>query len=288
MHPLAMTGMAMQGNGLITKVIPSSGEHVPAIGMGTWITFNVGNIPFLLQERIAILNAFFEMGGTLIDSSPMYGSSEATLGHCFNKMPSDIPLFSATKTWTQSKTEGMEQFQNSTALWHRSSFDLLQVHNLVNWQSHLETLKELKSQKKIRYIGVTTSHGRRHSELARIMSNEDIDFVQLTYNVLDTEVEKDLLPLALEKGIAVIANRPFQGGRLPEIAKSTALPNFAKSLQCTSWPQLLLKYVISHPAITCAIPATSKVEHMKENIQALRHPLPTFEEREMIKQAFIS
>ncbi|REL28770.1 aldo/keto reductase [Thalassotalea euphylliae] len=236
--------------------------------MGTWITFNVGDDILLRNERTKVLETFFKLGGEMVDSSPMYGSAEAVMGYALNHIQSPAKLFAATKTWTSSPSEGKQQFVNSQQLWQQARFALLQVHNLVAWQQHLPMLRELKQQGLTKYIGVTTSHGRRHRELAKIMSNEAIDFVQLTYNILDREVENELLPLAQDKGIAVIANRPFQGGRLMQRFEQKPLPSWAIALGCENWPQYLLRFIISHPAVTCAIPATSKVAHMQENMSA--------------------
>jgi aryl-alcohol dehydrogenase-like predicted oxidoreductase len=260
--------------GPLTKRIPSSGEALPTIGMGTWITFNVGDNPEALAVRREILGAFFNAGGGMIDSSPMYGSAEAVLGRT---LPADAHargLFAATKVWTRDGAAGPAEMETSRRLWELPRFDLLQVHNLLAWEEHLETLKQMRADGRVRYIGITTSHGRRHRDLERIMEQEPIDFVQLTYNVVDREAEARLLPLAREKGIAVIANRPYRGGSLPERAAGRPLPGWGREIGCETWPQALLTYIVAHPAVTCAIPATSRVEHMRENMAAARGPLP--------------
>jgi len=265
---------------LLTKKIPASGEPLPVIGMGTWITFNVGDDPELLAHRTRILRAFFEGGGGMIDSSPMYGSAEAVLGHCLSELGYPEGLFSATKVWTSSTEEGREQVADSKRLWGVETLDLQQVHNLVNWRAHLETLRALKERGGIRYVGVTTSHGRRHGELERVMKTGQLDFVQLTYNIANCAVEERLLPLAHERGVAVIANRPYGGGREIDRMQREKLPPWAGEVGAKNWPEFLLKFIVSHPAVTCAIPATSKVQHLRENMGACRGPLPDAAGRE--------
>lgn len=260
---------AKQNTSIIQKVIPNSGEYLSAIGMGTWITFDVGSDNSARGIRREILEEFFAHGGRLIDSSPMYGSSEEVLGYCFDQLGKKARnLFSATKVWTSNESAGRQQIADSHRLWNLPSFDLFQVHNLVGWKNHLKILNELKKEGGIRYIGVTTSHGLRHDELMAIMQKESLDFIQLTYNIIDREAEKHILPLALEKGVAVIANRPFQGGQLFNRFRNTKLPTWIRAFHCENWAQVFLKFVISHPAVTCAIPATSKVMHMRENMGA--------------------
>ncbi|MGH1352041.1 MAG: aldo/keto reductase [Methyloligellaceae bacterium] len=257
-----------------TRKIPKTGEVVPTIGMGTWITFNVGKDIQARDARSEVLNTFFELGGKLVDSSPMYGSAEEVVGYCLKKTGKREQLFSATKVWSPFTSYGNSQISNSYKLWGEEQFDLIQVHNLVSWQSHLQTLFQLKADKKLRYVGITTSHGLRHEEIENIMKTQPIDFIQLTYNVLDRDPEKRILPLAKEKQIAVIINRPFQRGDLFDSFASKPLPDWASEIDCTAWSQFFLKFVTSHPAVTCAIPATSQVAHMKENMAAARGRLP--------------
>ncbi len=262
---------------LITKPIPGTGEQLPVIGMGTWITFNVSSDDTARNARTEVLKTFFELGGSMVDSSPMYGSAEDVMGYALKRLKSQgvksgESLFATTKVWTRSDAE--EQIANSYRLWGVSKFDLYQVHNLLNWRDHLETLQQLKQAGKIRYIGITTSHGRRHDDLEQIMKTQPIEFVQLTYNMQHRDVEQRLLPLAKEKGIAVIANRPLDGGRLFDHFENKPLPAWAAEIGCLNWSQFFLKFVVSHPAITCAIPATSQIAHMKENMGAARGVLP--------------
>lgn len=265
----------------LTKKIPSSGVDLPVIGLGTWITFNVGTSADLRSARTEVMKEFFAKGGKLIDSSPMYGSSEAVVGHALKKLGS-TNLFSATKVWTSSKTEGLQQIKTSQELWGVKKFDLLQIHNLEGWQDHLKTLTQMKEKGELAHIGVTTSHGRRHDELEKIMLNHPIDFVQLTYNMIDREVEDRLLKTAIDRKIAVIANRPYQGGRLIERLKKKPLPKSAEAFDCHSWPEFLLKFTVSHPAVTCANPATTKVDHLRENMRAGVGRLPTMAQRQQM------
>lgn len=267
-------------DGIIRRPIHSSGKALPVIGMGTWITFDVGDLPDARARRAQVLQRFLDDGGRLIDSSPMYGSAEAVIGDCLTRVRGAERAFSATKVWTPGRELGIAQMEQSRRLWGIERFDLMQVHNLVDWERQLQTLKAWKSEGRIRYLGVTTSHGRRHEELERILRGEPLDFVQLTYNVIDREAEQRLLPLAAERGIAVIVNRPFQGGNLFWRVRGAALPDWAAEIDCANWAQFFLKFIVSHPAVTCAIPATSQVEHMAQNMGALRGRLPDASTRE--------
>lgn len=262
-----------------TKAIPATGERIPVVGMGSYITFNVGPDTQLRDDRTKVLETFFARGGGMIDSSPMYGSSEEVIGYGLKRVSDSASLFSATKVWTRLNSQGPVQIADSLRLWGIPRFDLFQVHNLLNWKDHLKTLREHRERGVVRYIGVTTSHGRRHEELEAVMRSEPIDFVQLTYNILDRDVEARLLPLARERGIAVIANRPFQGGRLFDRFAHRPLPAWAAEIDVGNWAQFFLKFIVSHEAVTCAIPATSQVGHMEENMGALRGRLPDEKER---------
>ncbi len=275
-----------QGAEVITRPIPSTGEQLPVIGMGTWGTFNVGNNANIRAARCQVLDVFFQMGGTIVDSSPMYGSSEEVIGHCVENLQAADQLFSATKVWTSAMDDGRAQIQDSHNLWRIPQFGLFQVHNLVAWQTHLPYLQQLKSDGKIRYVGISTSHGRRHRELKRIMETEDIDFIQLTYNIQDREAERHLLPMAIERDIAVIANRPFRRAALFDHLHGRRLPAWAEDFDCQNLAQFLLKFIVSHPAITCAIPATSQVAHMTENMGAQLGRLPDATARRRMIQWF--
>ena len=255
------------------KRIPATGEPVPAVGIGSWITFNVGDDPLLRAECRAVMAAFFEEGGGIVDSSPMYGSSQAVIGDALATLGPPAGLFSADKVWTDA-SDGPAQIAETTRRWSVQRFDLLQVHNLIDWEANLDTLDAMKAAGRLRYTGVTTSHGRRHEELEEVMLRRPPDFVQLTYNIVDREVERRLLPLALERGIAVICNRPFQRGRLPDWLAGHPLPGWASEIGVSTWPQFLLKFIISHPAVTAAIPATRRVDHVRENKSAAFGPMP--------------
>ncbi len=257
-----------------TRPIPKTGERIPVIGMGTWITFNVGESVKLRDDRAEVLARFFELGGGMVDSSPMYGSAEAVVGYGLKKLGTPGNLFSATKVWTPLTAGGRSQIGDSRRLWGLGTIDLFQVHNLLNWEAHLETLRAEKAAGRIRYIGITTSHGMRHADMATIMSSEDIDFVQLTYNAADRDAEDRLLPLAAERGIAVICNRPYRRGQLIDTVQKHPLPAWAADAGVANWPEFLLKFIVSHPAVTCAIPATSQLMHMTENMGALKGPFP--------------
>lgn len=257
-----------------TRIIPSSREALPRVGLGSWITFNVGHDPVARDASAEVMRAFFQAGGRLIDSSPMYGSAQDVIGYGLKKIGRPADLFSADKVWIAGEDEGRMQMDASRRLWGIPRFDLMQVHNLLSWQMHLPTLFAMKAAGQLRYVGITTSHGRRHRELEQIMSSQSIDFVQLTYNLHDREAEQRLLPLALERGIAIIVNRPFQQGNLLERLARRRLPSWAAEIDCTSWAQFALKFVISHPAVTCAIPATTRVDHVRENMGAATGRLP--------------
>ena len=247
---------------IMTRAIPATGEQIPVIGMGSWGTFSVGDDREDRARCVRILQTFFDRGGGMIDSSPMYGSSQEVIGYCLGQIKDHPGLFSATKVWIVGKSFGISQMEKSGALWGVGRFDLMQIHNMLNWRTHLETLKEWKAEGRVRYIGITTSHGRRHAKLEKALQEEDFDFVQFTYNVVDREAEQRLLPLAAERGIAVIINRPFQRGALFDRVENKPLPAWAGEIDCVNWAQFFLKFIVSHPAVTCAIPATSQVAHM--------------------------
>lgn len=263
-----------QASAALSKPIPSTGEHIPLVGLGSWITFNVGNDAVARDACADVMRAFFESGGRLIDSSPMYCSSQPVIGHGLARLGGKAPVFAADKVWTGSGSRGPEQIEASRRFWGVPRFDLLQVHNLLAWEEHLPTLLAMKAAGRLRYVGITTSEGRRHAEIEKVMRSQPIDVVQLSYNPLDREAEQRLLPLAQERGIAVIANRPFREGSLLRALQRHPLPGIAAELGCDGWAQLVLKFIVSHPAVTCAIPATSSVAHVRQNLGAARGPLP--------------
>jgi diketogulonate reductase-like aldo/keto reductase len=250
------------------RPIPSSGELLPTVGLGSWITFNVGRDAAARGQCAEVMRAFFAAGGRLIDSSPMYGSSQEVIGEALGRIGAAQRVFAADKVWVTPALRGAAQIETSRALWGLPRFDLLQVHNLLSWQEHLPLLLEMKAAGRVRYVGITTSEGRRLRETEQIMRSHPIDFVQVSYSLADRRVEDRILPLARERGIAVIANRPFEQGELLRVLARHPLPPVAAELQCTNWAEFALKFVVSHPAVTCAIPATTNVAHVRENMAA--------------------
>jgi len=268
----AVPGFARAADAVVTRAIPSSGEQIPVVGLGTSRTLDVYG-EAARKELVPVLQAFFDHGGALIDSSPMYGAAEAVIGELL-RATRHPRLFSATKVWIDGRDEGVEQMEASRRLWGVDRLDLIQIHNLRDWEVHIETLKRMKSAGEVRYIGITTSHGRDHEELEAALKKEKFDFVQLTYNIEDRAVERRLLPLAQERGTAVLVNRPFQRGGLFGKVQGRPLPDWAAQIDCQSWGQYFLKYAVSHPAVTCAIPATSKVKHVVDNMGAAYGRMP--------------
>jgi len=271
----AFAQTASTGPAVATRPIPSTGEALPVIGLGTWITFNVGNDRAARDGCADVMKAFFEAGGRMIDSSPMYGSSQPVVGHGLARLgPAAKMLFAADKVWTSSAARGPSQIEESRRHWNVPRFDLLQVHNLLGWEDQLPLLLSMKQAGRLRYVGITTSEGRRHREIEDVMRRHPLDFVQVTYNLLDREVEQRILPLARERAIAVIANRPFREGALLRGLQSHRLPAWAAEIDCVNWAQVALKFIVSHPALTCAIPATSSVAHVRENMAAATGRMP--------------
>ncbi|WP_235272404.1 aldo/keto reductase [Halomonas sp. KO116] len=270
-------------DGMRQKAFADTDKTLPVIGMGTWRTFNVGSDPQLLDARTEVVKAFFEHGGGLIDSSPMYGSAPDMMGYALEQLGTPESLFAAEKVWSPAGGSAREQVAELKDRWKVEHFDLVQVHNLTDWREHLSALQEMKAEGIIRHVGITTSHGRRHREIEQIMTSEDIDFVQLTYNITHREAENRLLPLAEEQGIGVIANRPYDGGSLIKHLKrrDAPLPEWVnEECGCTTWADFLLKFIVSYPAITCAIPATTQVEHLRENMRAGHSPMPSPDARQ--------
>lgn len=269
---------------VLTRAIPSSNERIPAVGLGTWLTFDVplGNAAAVSRRR-EVVERFFAHGGRLIDSSPMYGQAEALLGEVLPR--SEPRLFSAAKVWTPLGAYGPTQMRRSLALWKLSRVDLMQIHNLLSWRSHLPRLREWKAQGLTRLIGITTSHGRDHELVQRILEAErGIDVMQITYSPADRSAEP-LLDLAARKGVAVIINRPFDGGDLLLRLARVPLPTVAAELGCMHWATLVLKWELANPAVTVAIPATTNPEHVEQNLAALRGSLPDAKQRDAIWRA---
>lgn len=278
----ASSNPSLPATAMLTRRIPSSGETIPVIGLGTWQTFDVGASSAERQPLEEVLGAFSSLGGRLIDSSPMYGNSEEVAGDISAKLGLRGKLFVATKVWTSGKEAGISQMEDSMRKLRADPIDLMQVHNLVDVDTHLRTLAEWKQKGRARYVGVTHYTAGGHDAVARIIASRTVDFIQINYSVGEREAEQRLLPLAMERGVAVIANRPFAGGQLFSRLRSRPLPKWAAEIDCESWAQVLLKFVVSHPAITCAIPATSKVTHLRDNMKAGHGRLPDSELRTRI------
>ena len=259
---------------MLTGTIPSTGEELPAIGCGTYIGFDKSPGGEHDNELSAVLKSMFDAGGSMIDSSPMYGRAEEMTGHLLKKNNTHSKAFLATKVWTAGREEGVAQMERSMNLFGVEKIDLMQIHNLLDWKTQLETLKDSKAQGRIRYIGITHYHSSAYPEMEAIMKTEKIDFLQLNYSILERQAEKSILPLAADLGVAVIANVPFGSGSLIRTLNEKPLPEWASELECETWSELLLKFVISHPAITCAIPGTGNASHMAENMKAGSGPLP--------------
>ena len=253
---------------VITRPIPSTGERLPVIGMGSMKTFDVGDDKAEKARLTEVLQAFFDNAGALLDSSPMYGNAEAVLGDLLQDVTGKDALFTATKVWAEGKQQGIDDMHRSMGRMRVTRFDLIQIHNLKDWRTHVETLKAWKAEGKIRYIGVTTSHGRRHDELIAAIKAETFDFVQFTYNIAEREAEKRLLPLARDRGAATLINLPFDRAALFQKVRGKPLPDWAAEIDCTSWAHFFLKFCLVHPAVTCLIPATSKPHHMIDNMAA--------------------
>ncbi len=270
--------------GILTRTIPSSGEKLPGVGLGTWQTFDVSDSADEREPLKEVLKTLIAKGGSVVDSSPMYGKSEAVVGDLSTALSLNDMLFIATKVWTQGKENGIRQMKESFRLLHREKIDLMQIHNLTDWQTHLKTLREWKEQGKIKYIGLTHYVNSAHEKLRSIIEKEQVDFIQINYNMLDRHAADYLLPFAKEKNVAVLINQPFESGSLFQKVKGKKLQEWAREFDCNSWGQFFLKYILSNPAVTCVIPGTSKPHHMLDNLGAAFGKLPTQKQRaEMVK-----
>jgi diketogulonate reductase-like aldo/keto reductase len=264
------------------RPIPSTGETIPVVGLGTWKSFDVGETGAARSAPRAVLAEFHALGGRMVDSSPMYGRAEGVVGDLAADLGIAARLFIATKVWTTGRQQGIDEMRRSMELLRVRRVDLMQVHNLVDVDVHLATLADWKRQGLTRYVGVTHYTAGAHAEVAKVLERHTVDFLQINYSVAEREAEQRLLPMAMERGIAVIANRPLASGALLRQLVGKPLPGLAGELECGSWAQLLLKFVISHPAITCAIPATSNVEHLRDNMGAGEGPMPDEKERDAV------
>jgi diketogulonate reductase-like aldo/keto reductase len=267
---------------ILKRTIPSSGEKLTAIGLGTWQTFNTGESEGERSPLKAVLQTLVEKGGSVVDSSPMYGSSEKVVGDLSTELNLNDKLFIATKVWTTGEQQGISQMNNSFALLQRKKIDLMQVHNLVDWQTHVKTLRGWKEQGKIRYIGITHYTESAYSSIEQILKSVPLDFLQINYSLLSRRAQEKLFPLAQEKKVAVIINQPFEEGALFARVKGKSLPPWAVEFDCTSWGQFFLKFILSHAAVTCVIPGTSKPHHMLDNLGAAFGKLPTEKHREQM------
>ena len=270
---------------ILNRTIPSSGEELPVIGIGTWKTFDVGSAAADRTPLEEVLREFVSLGGRVIDSSPMYGRSETVVGDLAAKLGIRSKLFLATKVWTTGKRSGIAQMESSMEKFRTEQIDLMQVHNLVDADTHLATLREWKKQKRIRYLGITHYTASAYDEVEAVLKREPLDFLQINYSVAERDAEKRLLPLAREKGVAIIANRPFAEGALLRRLLARPIPAWAADIDCASWPQILLKWVLANPAVICAIPGTGKVAHLRDNVRAAYGRMPDAKQRAQIVSA---
>lgn len=258
---------ANESSTMLTRVIPSSGEKLPVIGLGTWRAFDVDLTTDIRRQLEEVLSLFVKLGGSVIDSSPMYGRAEEVIGDLTATLGIRDKVFLATKVWTRGKESGVKSMERSMALLRTKRVDLMQVHNLLDVQTHLATLHEWKQQGRIRYLGITHHEAGAFPDVEKIMRSEKLDFLQINYSLMEREAEQRILPLAQERGIAVLINRPFGAGNLFGKVRSKPLPDWATEFDCRSWAQFFLKWIVAHPAVTCAIPATDKPSHLEDNMQ---------------------
>ena len=268
---------------MLQRAIPSSGEKIPVIGLGTWQTFDVGESVTNREPLEETLSLFTKLGGRVIDSSPMYGRSEEVIGQLAEKLGLKN-LFLATKVWTRGKEAGLESIERSFSRLRTNRIDLLQVHNLVDLKTQLQTIRELKEKGRVRYVGVTHYESGAFGEVEEVLRSEPLDFLQINYSVGEREAEERLLPLARDKGVAVLVNRPFGGGALFRKVRTKPLPDWAKDVSCRSWAQFFLQWIVSHPDVTCVIPATNNPDHLKDNMEAGRGALPSPEMRKRMAE----
>ena len=259
---------------VLLRPIPSTGEMIPAIGLGTWQAFDIGAAAAERAPRREVLQRFLAVGGRVIDSSPMYGAAESVVGTLAAELGVVDQLWVATKVWTTGRDAGVAQMEHSLTLLGKRPLDLVQIHNLLDWRTHLATLRQWKEAGRIRYLGITHYTASGYAALEQVLRSEPVDFVQLNYSLEEREAEQRLLPLAQERGVAVVVNRPFSAGGLFRAVRSRPLPGEAKALGCASWAEVFLKWILGHPAVTCVIPATSNPEHLAGNVRAGKGPLP--------------
>jgi len=277
---------AGQSSTMLTRAIPSSGEKLPVVGLGSWATFDVGPGSPQLKPLAEVLSLFVKHGGKVIDSSPMYGRAEGVIGDLAAKLHLRDSLFIATKVWTTGKQSGTDMMERSLTRFQTRKIDLMQVHNLVDVETQLATLREWKGKGKIRYIGITHSEARGHGEVERIMRSQKPDFVQINYSLMEPGAAQRILPLAHELRMGVIVNRPFGGGGLFGRVSAKPLPGWAAEFDCRSWAQFFLKWIVAHPAVTCVIPATNNPQHLEDNMGAGVGRLPDAKMRQRMAELF--
>ena len=275
-------------NGPLARRIPKTGESIPAVGLGTWQVFDVAGNAKELGEARETLKVFVELGGRVIDSSPMYGSSEAVTGQLAVEAGLRGKLFIATKVWTSGRQAGLRQMEESMKKLRVERLDLMQVHNLVDASTHLATLREWKKAGRVRYLGVTHYHAGAHADLEKIIRPGDIDFVQVNYSLAEPAADRRLFAAAADSRTAVVANRPFAEGSMFRRVRDKPLPEWAKEIGCASWAQFFLKWIIAHPAVTCAIPGTRNPTHVVDNLGAASGPLPDEAMRKRMSNYFNS
>ena len=278
--------VTVEPSDLMVRPIPATGEPLPVVGLGTWRTFDVGRDPARRAGPRDVLRVFAQSGARVVDFSPMYGSAEAVGGDLTQELGLKGRLFLATKVWVQGRDEGVRQMEESLKRLRVTCLDLMQVHNLIDWVTHLKTLRAWKEQGRVRYIGVTHYSESAYLELERALKTGDVDFLQVNYSIVSTAAERRLLPLARERGVAVLVNRPFEEGGLFARLRGRPLPSWATQFDCSSWAQFMLKFILSHPAVTCVIPATGKPDHARDDLQAGRGGLPDMARRTQMASIF--
>ena len=280
-----LPGLA-QPSEIMKRPIPSTGELIPVVGLGTARTFNVGESEEERAPLREVLEAFVEMGGTVLDTAPGYRNSEEVSGDLAEDLGATDRLFMATKVAAEAKEQGIEQMQNSMRLLNRDVIDLMQVHNLRGWSTQLATLREWKAAGRVRYIGITTSRERQYDDFVAVMEKEELDFIQVNYSIAARTAEERILPLAADRGVAVLINLPYGRGGLFQAVEGQDLPEWAAEFDAESWGQFFLKFIISHPAVTCPIPATTKVRHLRDNMGAAYGRLPDEATRKRMTEFF--
>jgi diketogulonate reductase-like aldo/keto reductase len=285
---LAVSGLAMvpaladAAASTAARAIPRDGRRLPVVGLGTWQTFDVGADATARANLGRLLARFVELGGEVIDSSPMYGSAEGVVGDLARERGLRPRLFLATKVWTQGAAAGIAQMKESLSLLGSERIELMQVHNLQDWQKHLPTLRTWKAAGRIRYLGISHYAASAYGEIEQVLRKEPLDFLQINYSLAEQDSARRLLPLAAERGVAVIANRPFAEGALFRTVQGKALPAAAAEHGCRSWAQVFLRWILAHPAVTCAIPASNRIDHLEDNMAAAIVPLPDFSEQKAL------